>query len=128
MTALPTPGPGAWDGNTLRPANPDPSTSAVHSILTATGGYGFLGSKPSDTVAELTACYALIEAAPRLLAALRRAQDCISQDRQAVADCHMGSDNRLDEDGQHAVDQYDAVLAEVAEAIAAATLPRGVQA
>jgi hypothetical protein len=65
-----TPGPWEWNGNTLRPAQPDPAASAVHSILDAEGGYGFLSSKPTQTIAELDADRALIAAAPDLLAAL----------------------------------------------------------
>jgi hypothetical protein len=65
-----TPGPWEWDGHTLRPSVPDPSVSAVHSILEADGGHGFLRSKPSQTIAELDADRALIAAAPDLLAAL----------------------------------------------------------
>ncbi len=63
-----TPGPWVWDGNTLKPAQPDPERSAVHSILDAEGGYGFLGSKVSATMAELDADRQLISAAPELLA------------------------------------------------------------
>lgn len=70
-----TPGPWVWDGNTLRPENPDPTQSAVHSILDSDGGYGFLGSHSRDTGAELEADRRLIERAPALLAALRRLVD-----------------------------------------------------
>ena len=70
-TARHTPGPWEWSGHTLRPSAPDPAVSAVHSILDADGGHGFLRSKPSQTIAELDADRALIAAAPDLLAALR---------------------------------------------------------
>lgn len=119
-----TPGPWAWTGNTLHPVNRDPARGAVHTILTDYGPYWFEDADDAAFDAEIAADRALIEAAPLLLAALVRARDCITQDRQAVADAHMGHDNRLDEDGQHAVDQYDAVLAEMAAAIAAATTVR----
>ena len=66
-----TPGPWHWDGNTLMPVAGDPTTSAVHSILDAEGGYGYLGSKPADTLREIDACRRLIAAAPDLLDALQ---------------------------------------------------------
>lgn len=71
-TARHTPGPWIWDDNTLRPANPDPDTSSVHSILDADGGYGFLLSDVRATCAELDADRTLIAAAPELLEALQR--------------------------------------------------------
>lgn len=66
-----TPGPWQWRGYTLEPVTKDPATSAVHSILDAEGGYGFLGSNSSDTNAELAADHRLIAAAPDLLTALQ---------------------------------------------------------
>lgn len=66
-----TPGPWEWDGNTLKPSAGSFETSAVHSILDAEGGYGYLGSKVSDTQAELDADRQLIAAAPDLLEALQ---------------------------------------------------------
>jgi hypothetical protein len=71
MTDKHTPGPWVWDCNTLRPAEPNPDVSAVHSILDADGGYGFLGSHHMETQQELDADRALIAAAPDLLAALQ---------------------------------------------------------
>ena len=63
-----------------------------------------------------------ISATKHVLAALKSARDCISQDRKALADAHMDqATNRLDEDGQVGVDEYDAVLAEIDAAIAKAT-------
>lgn len=52
-----TPGPWMWDDNTLRPANPN-QTSSVQSILDAEGGWGFMGNDVHKTWAELdgTAC------------------------------------------------------------------------
>lgn len=69
-TARHTPGPWIWDDNTLRPANPDPNTSNVSSILDAESGYGFMGGDVLATCAELDANRALIAAAPDMLAAL----------------------------------------------------------
>ena len=71
MTTAHTPGPWEWDGNRLRPSNPDPNTSSVHSILDADGGFGFLGSDWRKTILELDACRAVIAAAPDLLEALQ---------------------------------------------------------
>lgn len=70
-TARHTPGPWLWDGNRLMPAQPDPHRSAVHSILDAEGGFGFLGSDVHQTCAELDADRVLIAAAPDMLAALQ---------------------------------------------------------
>ena len=67
-----TPGPWMWDDNTLRPANPNPDTSSVHSILDAEGGWGFMCSDVQKTIAELDADRVLIAAAPELLEALQR--------------------------------------------------------
>lgn len=79
MSAKHTPGPWHWphDSNDLCPVNPDPYRSAVSSILTADGGYGFLGSSTADTLAELDADRRLIAAAPELLEALREAMDAV---------------------------------------------------
>ena len=64
-----TPGPWHWphDSNHLCPVNLDPEKSSVSEILYAEGGYGFLGSRTSDTLAELDANRRLIAAAPDLL-------------------------------------------------------------
>lgn len=70
-TARHTPGPWIWDDNTLRPANPNPDTSSVRSILDAEGGYGFMFSDVNQTWAELDADRVLIAAAPDMLAALQ---------------------------------------------------------
>jgi hypothetical protein len=78
MRAQHTPGPWVWDGRTLHPANRDPNTSHVHSILDAEGGYGFLASKPTDTLAELDADRALIAAAPVLFDALETLHDALT--------------------------------------------------
>lgn len=75
-----TPGPWAWDGNTLVPVHRDPALSAVHSILDAESGYGFLGSKPSDSLRELHADRRLIAAAPELLEAAIYALDVLNLD------------------------------------------------
>lgn len=97
-----TPGPWEWDGNTLKPSAGSFQTSDVHSILDAEGGYGYLGSKLSDTLAELDADRQLIAAAPCLLAALRDAHTALS----AV---HLSPHHKRD------------VLAAAADAIAKAT-------
>ncbi len=80
MKSSHTPGPWHWDGNTLLPVHPDFNRSDVHSILSADGGYGFLGSKHSDTQRELEADRVLIQAAPQLLKALQ----CLLRDHEAV--------------------------------------------
>ena len=67
-----TPGPWAWTGNRLGPVDKNPDAGHVHSILDAEGGHGYLGSKPSNTLAQLDADYRLIAAAPDLLAALQQ--------------------------------------------------------
>ena len=61
----------------------------------------------------------LIAAAPELLEALRVARDCVSTDRQALADSHTGPDG-LDEDGAAGVAEYDRALAVIDSAIAKA--------
>lgn len=67
-----TAGPWCWHDNSLRPLNPDPQHSAVHTILQREGGSGYLGSKPSDTLRELDATLDVIQRAPALLEALRQ--------------------------------------------------------
>ena len=66
-----TPGPWVWDGCTLKPANAAPDVSAVHSILDAEGGCGYLMSDHKATLTELDADMQLIAAAPELLVALK---------------------------------------------------------
>lgn len=71
MSAQHTPGPWVWDGDyTLRPAHPDPTSSATHTILSEHGPFGFLGTDHRATEAEFQANKRLIEAAPDLLKAL----------------------------------------------------------
>lgn len=79
QAAAHTPGPWAWDDDlrALRPANPDPDRSAVHTILVNDGTFGFLGSDHKATEAEYQACCRLIAAAPDMLAALRVAEDSV---------------------------------------------------
>lgn len=74
QTAAHTPGPWAWDDNlrALCPVNFDPERSAVHTILTNDGTYGFLGSDHKATEAEYRACCRVIAAAPSLLDELIR--------------------------------------------------------
>lgn len=112
-TARHTPGPWLWDGHTLMPAQPDPDRSAVHSILDAEGGFGFLGSDMHQTCAELDADRLLIAAAPDLLHALQRLHDCMqAQDIDTEA-------KRPTED------EYQACMAAAAAAIAKATAQQG---
>ncbi len=70
MSIAHTPGPWMWDYDTLRPVNPNPDTSNVHSILDFDGGYGFVGKDNKAVLAELEADRRLMAAAPELLAAL----------------------------------------------------------
>lgn len=136
MSAAHTPGPWVWEGNTLRPAHRDPANSAVYSILDAEGGFGFLGSKPSDTNAELDANRHLIEAAPDMLEALHSARKLIAADRESFADCNSQRALRADDDptlfeqigellfeAQDAafVRTYDVALAQIDAAVAKAT-------
>ena len=70
----PTPGEWAWDDgfNTLRPVTPNPEASAVHTILSPAGPFGYLG-KPSQAVdAEMAANYWAIQAAGEMLKELQR--------------------------------------------------------
>ena len=67
MIGTHTPGPWAWSHDTLYPVNRDPNSSAVHSILEAGGGYGYIGSNLAQTLAELDADRRLIASAPDLL-------------------------------------------------------------
>jgi len=75
-----TPGPWHWTGNSLRPVNPDPHASNVHTILRDDGqGCGYLCSNVHDTVRELDADLRLIAAAPCLLGLLQElmgTRDC----------------------------------------------------
>jgi len=85
-TASYTPGPWKWEGLELIPAERDPSRSAVHSILYAGGGFGFISSQPSETLAEIDADCLLIAAAPDLLMALQDLRNacCIALERTTV--------------------------------------------
>lgn len=108
-----TPGPWMWDDNTLRPANPNPDTSSVHSILDAEGGWGFMGSDVHKTCAELDADRVLIATAPELLKALQRLHACMqAQDLEVEA-------KRPTED------KHQACMAAAAAAIAKATGQQG---
>jgi hypothetical protein len=66
-----TPGPWTWHGTSLRPEQAAPELSAVHTILDAEGGCGYLASNVHETLRELDADMALIAAAPELLKALQ---------------------------------------------------------
>lgn len=69
------PSPWCWQGASLRPTNPDPERSAVHTVLEREGGTGFLGSDVHATCAELDACYELIRLAPVLRTTLAQLLD-----------------------------------------------------
>lgn len=113
MSGKHTPGPWHWphDSNDLCPVDPDPTRSAVSSILTAEGGYGFLGSSNADTLAELDADRRLIAAAPDLLTSLQ------ALDRAASDLCMAGNMT----DAQQAVRVLNAELQRSRAAIAMAT-------
>lgn len=66
-------GPWVWvDRYTLRPADPRPQESAVHTILDLEcGGCGFVMSEPAATSAELDADMVLIASEPDMLAELQ---------------------------------------------------------
>jgi hypothetical protein len=67
-----TPGPWQWDGDyTLRPVNPDPERSALHTIISPDGPFGFVQTATADVFPEFEADKLLIAAAPELLEALR---------------------------------------------------------
>lgn len=67
-----TPGPWAWDGDYyLRPVNAQPDISAVHTILSPEGCYGYLLASHEAVMAEDAANRALIAEAPELLKALQ---------------------------------------------------------
>lgn len=78
MSAQHTPGPWVWDGDyTLRPAQPDPTTSATHTILSEDGPRGFLGGDHRAVAAEFQSNRRLIAAAPDLLEALQVAAEAL---------------------------------------------------
>ncbi len=83
MSAQHTPGPWHWpnDGAALRPTDPRPNDSAVHTILVAGGELGFLGSNPQDTLAEIEANRRLIAAAPDLHEAAAYALEVLNYNR-----------------------------------------------
>ena len=131
-----TPGPWVWHGRTLAPLNRDPEASAVHSILDAEGGYGFLGSKPTETLTELDADFLLIATAPDLLAACQSARAVIARERADYASSNAwhavpaGEDPakfvRLGEElftlgDATLLRDYDRTLTQLKNAIAAAT-------
>jgi hypothetical protein len=124
MSTTHTPGPWTWEGQTLRPVNRDPRTSSVYSILhDDCGGFGFLASKPSDTVAELDADRALIAAAPDLLAALRSLRDAVAITRGSLldsVDTHGTHGGWLDQEARRLMAEEDACDAAIAKATGAA--------
>lgn len=77
-----TPGPWVWIDHSLRPANPDPEHSAVHTIVEAESiGVGFVCSDWRTTIAESDSNKALIAAAPQLLDAARAAAAVFSRQK-----------------------------------------------
>lgn len=68
---LHTPGPWRWHGRSLRAVTQDPHTSAVHTILEAEGGSGYLMSDHHNTHREIDACMRVIEQAPVMLGLLQ---------------------------------------------------------
>jgi hypothetical protein len=108
-----TPGPWIWADHRLTPAQPDPDRSAVHSILDADGGYGFIGSDWRNTIAELEADRRLIAASPDLLHALQRLHTC------------MQAQNLEIESDRPTEDDYQACMAAATAAIAKATGQQG---
>ncbi|MGH7462668.1 MAG: hypothetical protein ACREMA_16795 [Longimicrobiales bacterium] len=81
MSAQHTPGPWAWDktGHSLRPVTPAPDTSAVHTILSPDGCFGYMGSDFKATIAEDDANKRLIALAPDMFSILRTIMKLIDQ-------------------------------------------------
>lgn len=61
-----------------------------------------------------TPSYAELEAARQ---ALLNAQACIAIDRMHVADCELRPDGTYPIEAQHTLEEYDAVLAEIAQSL-----------
>ncbi|NMV37214.1 hypothetical protein [Ralstonia insidiosa] len=68
-----TPGPWHWEGHNLYPTDPNPEISAVHTILSEYGAWGFAFSDPKQTGVESAANYRAIAAVPQLMDALAAA-------------------------------------------------------
>jgi len=86
-----TPAPWAWSGHSLGPANPDPTTSAVHTVLTVEdAGFGFAGSDREATHAELLADHRLMAAAPAMFEALAGARAALVQ-ALGIIDAALGA-------------------------------------
>lgn len=76
-----TPGPWEWDkhGYSLRPVEPDPDVSNLHTIIDREyGAWGFLGKDLDAVLAEDAANRRLIASAPELLDALQIAEEFMS--------------------------------------------------
>lgn len=81
-----TPGPWKWEGNCLRPVEPNPAYEperyAVHTIIDAEHtGWGFLCSNHEQTCAESDANLLLIAACPDLLDAAIAAEATLAKGR-----------------------------------------------
>jgi hypothetical protein len=83
-----TPGPWCWFGSSLRPLNADPQHSAVHTILEAEGGCGYLMSNHHQTLRELDADMRLIKEAPVMLGLLQE----LMGTRDAWGNYHVSRD------------------------------------
>ena len=101
-----TRGPWAWNESRhcLRAAAPDPSTSAVHTIVELAHTYsGYVGSERAATQREGDANLQLILYAPCTLAALRSAcaalliaKNMLTERRERHADVPLEIDNAID--------------------------------
>ena len=112
-----TPGPWVWaDHYTLRPAKPAPERSAVHTILSPDGCFGYVEKTWREIEPEDDANRALIAAAPELLAALRELH-------QVVTDMDLNVEAERPSEAR-----YQRALLGAAEAIARATAVRVIKA
>ena len=82
MSAAHTPGPWHWlTDRRLQPVVHDPDQSAVHTILSEDGCFGYLGSDLDATIAEDEANRRLIAAAPDLLDAAQAAEAVLGRQK-----------------------------------------------
>ena len=105
-----TRGPWAWDESQyhLRAAEPDPATSAVHTILCLEYGYcGFVASERAATQREGDADLQLILQAPCTFAALNTAYEALLYAKGMLLGAHVPLPARL----LNAIDDARAALA-----------------